>query len=149
MLGPTLPEPESDLLAQIACLLDPRHPKDAVFLALGNDLVMVRRPDGLLVTTHAGKAVLFARPALDDDGMAAILEYPQVKSEVAASPDPVAVQVRNAAGQVITEAAASLARVQDSILALAPHVPGGGSIVILSIDAALARRLRLNRAEGA
>jgi hypothetical protein len=122
------PEPASDIAAQVRALLDPEHPKDAVFVAAGNmaallpvlDLVqaapnaqMVHHPSGTLLTTNSEKAVDFARPGSDDDTVAAILGYPEPKSSLLAAMmtgEVCVVQARDADGNVVVEALASNAR---------------------------------------
>ncbi|HWF76559.1 MAG TPA: hypothetical protein VN694_05215, partial [Caulobacteraceae bacterium] len=61
----SIPEPESDIDAQLKALQDPAHPKVAVFLAPGNevgdrrigpDVEVVRRREGTLLTTDPKRA---------------------------------------------------------------------------------------------
>jgi hypothetical protein len=143
-ISPSLPEPRRDIAAQIAAMLDPDHPKDAVFIAAGNEdaLSVVVRPEGVLLTTDQRKAAAF-RAGVDDVGMARILGYPEAKLAAILGGDPCLVQVRDRDGSVVQEAVSSAAKAAATADALAHYRPEGGSIIVLSPADAMRRRLTL------
>jgi hypothetical protein len=157
MLSNPWREPDCDITAQIGALCDPAHPKIAVYLCPENPAPYLdvpgvyrsERPEGVLFTTDKAKAQTFQSANLSDDIMAALLGYPETKAEVMASGLPVAVQARNANGDVITEAAASIPRLSETVNKLSAHVPPGGSLSIVSVVDALARRIILCRNQNA
>lgn len=155
-----VPEPPGDIRAQLAAVLDPQHAKQACFLVpedaesltipeVGIDgLMVVRRTEGVLVTTDPVRAKMFERSAADDT-MAAILGYPESKDVTGQRcPRPVsqrarAVQARDEAGHVVTEAFCSPVAFLPTCAEMQRHVPAGGRLVILSPTAAIARRVAL------
>lgn len=150
----TSPEPPNDIAAQIRALSDPNHPKDAVFVANGNETAIptelpqnvqaVNSPAGTLLTTDPNKAAYFqSKPNPDDADMAAILGYPVAKSQAAASGAGTVVQARDAAGNVIYEAATHPAGMDATTKAAQEQTPPGGAVVNLSPEAALDRRQSL------
>lgn len=160
-----VPEPHSDLLAQLAAVLDPAHPKVAMLLVPGNEneipvslvgsACVVSRPEGTLITCDAARAAAFKRGPVDAPLMARILGYPEDKDEVVRRCEVTgdasqvrAVQARNAQGAVITEAFASYAGLQPTIRALAEHVPLGGELVVLWARESILRRVSRRFAEG-
>ena len=152
----TAPEPKSDVRAQTRAMLDRRNPKDAVFVARGNEDAMprvainvhiIKRPEGTLLTTKAAKAREFAAGRMDDDKMAKALGYPEPKSR-AARPGAVAVQARDIRGSVVSEAAASPRGAKRAVEAMGRQVPPGGRVVVVSPLAAHVRRARLRAEEG-
>lgn len=140
MLSRPVPEPMRDIAAQIGALHDPAHPKRAVYIAPGKVRVY-QRDEGALLTDDAALAARFMKAELSDDDMAAILGYPETKASVIASDRCLIVQARNAAGDVITEAAASAERMFETVRALFAHVPPGGVLRLCGADAALKRRM--------
>lgn len=135
----TTPEPMQDILAQLRALQDPNHPKDAVYLAQGTQappfsMQPLQRPEGSLYTNNPMKAQAFMNPNLDDDGMAEILGYPVPKSQI--GPDGMVVQATDPRGNVITEAATSPDRLQDTQQALGQH---GQTRVISPYEAQMRR----------
>jgi hypothetical protein len=127
-----------DIRAQVGALVDPIHPKDAVFIARGNAFV-VERDEGLLITTNKAKADAYrAADPLTDSDLAAILGYPEAKADVMASGGGVVVQALDKDGNVVTEAAASLAGCVRTMQALKDH----GRLQVVSPLDALARRVR-------
>lgn len=155
-----IPEPKSDLAAQIAAMLDLGHPKNSVFIVPGNDapdvppgICKVVRPEGTLLTRDPACAEAF-RAAADDVTMARILGYPEEKYEAVAACDGNLsgghmVQARDASGNVITEAFASPVGLERTRSAMMAHVPTGGSLVVLSATQSIMRRLELRAAEHA
>lgn len=155
-----VPEPPGDIRAQLAAVLDPQHAKQACFLVpedarglsipeAGIDgLIVVRRVEGVLVTTSTVRAGMF-RAGCDEPTMAAILDYPEPKTVTAERcPKPVsqrarAVQARDGAGHVVTEAFCSPLAFLPTCAEMQRHVPAGGRLVILSPTAAIARRVAL------
>ncbi len=146
---PTTREPPSDVAAQIAALADPRHPKDTVFIARGTEMprelppgiLSAERREGVLLTTSPEKRRAFMARDLGDDDLGRLLGYPQSKADAIASGKPIAAQARDERGRVLTEALIALDRAGDAKGALAGHVPPGGSLVLLPVAAAQARRL--------
>lgn len=157
-----VPEPPGDIRAQLAAVLDPEHPKRACFMVpedarnltmpeSGVDgLLVVRRAEGVLLTTDQGRAELFEHSA-SDANMAAILGYPESKDVTGQRcPRPVserarAVQARDPAGHVVTEAFCSPLAFLPTCAEMSRHVPAGGTLVILSPTASIARRIALRR----
>jgi hypothetical protein len=147
------PEPEGDVDAQLKALHDPSHPKVAVFLASGNEIgdrslgpavQMVRRREGILLTTDPKRAAHFkTRSMVTDDDLALLLGYPESKADVFGRGGGLVVQARDAEGHVITEAYASLQRLADTVAALNGHVPFAGRLLVLAPAEALARRVAL------
>lgn len=160
-----VPEPAADLVAQLAAVVDPEHPKRAMLVVPGNavpaelpDHVYVcARVEGTLITGSAIIASLFdhvptMNGALDDASMASILGYPEDKSEVIQNcagdlTRALAVQARDAAGNVVTEAFASPPGLFRTATALTGHVPSGGYLVTLTPAASITRRLALRAKE--
>lgn len=151
-------EPSCDVRAQIAALVDIKHPKKAVFLVPENRLdipvdtdgVVERydRLEGTLLTNDPVRIELF-KARVDDVAMAWILGYPQDKAAVvkACNGDPlraIAVQARTPDGAIVTEVFVSPARVEGAKEHLAAH----GMIVTLTATEAIARRLSLRMGHG-
>jgi hypothetical protein len=136
------PEPICDVVAQIAALYDPAHPKDAVWLAAGNrvpatnGLTVLRLRAGTLLTTSAEKAArLMASPT--DETLATILGYLESKRLVVG--EPVVVQAVDPHGAVILEMGCSA-----GLLDRATDVASlYGTVRVTNLDAALRRRIRL------
>lgn len=152
MLSQHVPEPACDIEAQIEALLDPDHPKTAVFLSLENDVPelpehvrVLTGEGGILLTTDEAKAVAFSKPNLTDADMAEILGYPESKGDVALAGDYVAVQALDSLGRVVTEMAASVLNIRRAIAFIEKHIPAGGELAILNPWAALSRRVKLVR----
>lgn len=157
-----VPEPPGDIRAQLAAVLDPSHckqacyltPEDARHLTLpegGVDgLIVTRRAEGVLVTVDRRRAEMFEQSA-SDATMAAILGYPEPKDETGRRcPHPVsekarAVQARTGTGHVVCEAFCSPVAFLPTCAEMARHVPAGGTLVVLSPTAAIARRIALRR----
>jgi len=161
-------EPEGDIRAQLRAMLDPDHPKRAVFVvpedreralmtrdpAVG--LIIESRPEGTLFTKSDQLATAFLCAPADDVGfdrvMAKILGLPQTKREVflACEGQPMArariVQACDADGWVVTEAAAGPVHLQTTSEALQKHVPPGGSLHVMTPIEAIGRRLLLREA---
>jgi hypothetical protein len=147
----TMPEPKVDLAAQTRAMMDPRHPKDAVFAARGNEAALpqgplpgvrrVAKPSGTLLTTQPKKAKAFAR-GVSDAGLGKILGLPQSKT-AAGKPGVSVVQAQDNRGAVVTEAVTSPAGLAKTARTLAKHVPAGGSLSQTSAPAALTRRAAL------
>ena len=153
-----VPEPAGDIHAQIAAVLDARHPKVACFVVPKNlpdlprlpaGLRVVTRREGTLVTTRAALAELFEGSAEDDFTMARILGYPEPKDVVVSrcrglpAVNARAVQARDQHGRVITEAFASPFGFLAAVEAMREHVPAGGELAVLSPILAISRRVAL------
>ncbi len=141
MLSVTVPEPLKDIDAQLDALMDPKHPKRAVFIPASNAIV-VSRKEGTLVTTNFPLAEMFATVGeLTDDLVALILDYPGKKSDAIRAGDGVILQVRDGNGAVIIECCISAARITEAKNHFEPYVPYRGEILILSPDEVIKRRL--------
>jgi hypothetical protein len=155
-----VPEPPGDIRAQLAAVLDPSHPKLACFMVPDDaanlkipeegipGLIVVRRAEGVLVTTDRTRAEMF-REAADETTMAQILGYPEAKDLIAERcPKPPGqtarcVQARTRTGHVITEACCSGIGLLPTVAELRRHVPPDGDLVIMSPVASIARRIAL------
>jgi hypothetical protein len=143
----TIPEPQCDIDAQLGALLKPDHPKDCVFLALGNDrgdfpanVFVERRPEGSLLTIDAAKAETFrSADKVTDAMLAKLLDYPCTKTELMDLERVFAVQARDAAGNVIYETVCDDTRYQQAIEIASRH----GHLHITTPIAALERRVAL------
>jgi hypothetical protein len=161
-------EPEGDIRAQLRAMLDPDHPKRAVFVVPEDreralmtrgpvvGLMIESRPEGTLLTKGDQLATAFLCAPADEVGfdrvMAKILGLPQTKQEVflACEGRPMArariVQACDADGWVVTEAAAGPGQLATTSEALQKHVPPGGGIRVMTPIEALGRRLLLREA---
>jgi hypothetical protein len=146
----TTPEPQSDVQAQIAAMLDPANPKDSVFVADGTALppvpegvTSIKKKGGTLLTTNAEKAKKFRRSKVTDELVAEMLAIPQPKSEVAGTPE--AVQAKDAQGNVVAEAVTDGTGGNEA--AVAAQTPPGGSVGFVAPEAALAQRAEKVAAE--
>jgi hypothetical protein len=149
----TTPEPASDIRAQISAMMDPATSKDAVFVAAENEdaipyglprgIIAVARPEGILLTTNRAKAERFQASDLNDNDMAQLLGYPETKADAVASGQPVAIQGKDAAGNVVADAVASPQRAGETAAAIAAQVPEGGSVAPVSPVEAQQRRAAL------
>jgi hypothetical protein len=148
---PSSREPACDILAQIRVLLDPSHPKDAIFIAAGNEgevpdrldlsITVVFRPEGSLLTINRVKAQLFqSKQYLADADLAEILGYPENKVDAVASGAPIAIQARDRNGNVVFDAITSPAMADATAWAIGAQVPAGGTLVSLSVLAGQIRR---------
>jgi len=158
-------EPAGDIRAQLRAMLDPDHPKRAVFvvpedreraLSPAVGLIIESRPEGTLFTKSDRLATAFLCAPADEVGfdrvMAKILGLPQTKREVflACEGQPMArariVQACDADGWVVTEAAAGPGQLATTSEALHEHVPPGGSLHVMTPIEAIGRRLLLREA---
>lgn len=147
----TLPEPERDIDAQLRALIDPDHPKHAVFLARGNRLGQRTLPDGIfveerregtLITDSATLALAFRQTEhITDAEIAFLLGYPEAKADVMQSDDGVVVQALDKDGNVVMEAATSSLRLTLTKDAVEAQTPLGGRCIVTTPQAALARRI--------
>lgn len=159
-LIPTNPEPAGDVQAQIAAAADPRNGKDSVFISAGNEdavpthlppgIQIHRRPEGTLLTTNPAKHELFrSKNQLTDDDMASILGYPESKSGLidhAARGGMISgIQARDHLGNVVSDAATS--HPHETAAALSSHVPPGGYLTNMPLEAVHKRRM-LHRPNG-
>ncbi len=147
-----VPEPHCDVRAQIAALVDQRHPKIAVFLVPENredipelpaSIMRCDRTEGTLLTTDKTRLEIFSRVA-DDQTMAWILGYPQDKWTAMRTRNgvPVVVQARSPSGAVITEALVSPNKIASTRKVFAAH----GDICVVSLGDSILRRLSLRAA---
>ncbi len=147
---PSAPEPAGDIAAQARALRDPKHPKDAMFVANGTahpkgltgGVQAIRRPEGTLLTTNADKAKQYrsARPLRDSD-VGKMLGYSETKASAVASGQPVTVQARDKRGNVVAEQVASPAGHGAALKAVGAQVPKGGSARTMGTVHAMQRRL--------
>ena len=134
-VAPTTPEPQGDIQAQIAAMVDPNNPKDSVFIAKGTTVpeipkgvAQVSKPEGLYLTTNFPKALAIKGPqSLTDDQVATFLGLPEPKSQTGAA--PLAVQGKDAAGNVASGAIISSPS-SPNVAAVAAQTPAGGSVTI-------------------
>ena len=146
----TTEESSGDIAAQIKAMLDPNHPKDAVFVAKGSDSaipdslpdnVMVQpRPEGTLLTTNRKKLEAFQAPDLTDQALAKILDYPQTKDDAIASGNPLAVQAFDADGNMVQGPLSSPDALPQTIASTVAQTPPGGNVIVSSPQDALAAR---------
>ncbi|MDE2105396.1 MAG: hypothetical protein KGL39_49675, partial [Patescibacteria group bacterium] len=148
---PTTPEPASDIRAPIAAMADPDHPKDSVFVAAGNEGAIpenlppgvrkVSRTEGTLLTTDSAKADEYkAAGEITDIQLARLLGYPEPKAAALASGTPVAVQAKDAEGNVIQEMVSSPQGLPAAVAAARQQTPEGGQVAVVSPIEAQARR---------
>lgn len=138
-------EPVADIQAQIEGVSSPVHPKLCAYIPPSCGVTAVIRPEGILLTSDVKRAERYRAAAiLSDDDMAELLQYPQSKAEVEQLGDAVAVQARDEHDNVITEALTSGADPSKTISWITTHVPKNGCLAILTPEAAIARRNRIN-----
>lgn len=147
----TIPELECDIDAQLKLLMDPDHPKNAVFLCRGqptpgwtipNWIFVERRAEGTLITDSAALAATYRlADFVTDDLLAAILCYPEPKADAMESGDALVVQTIDKAGCVVFEAACSQGYVQATLDEAERQCPLGGHTAVISPQSALARRI--------
>jgi hypothetical protein len=151
LLGPlgTLPEPASDLTAQLAALADPSSDKDAMFIAAGGlepgglpaGTAAVKRPEGMLVTSNAAKAREFADASvLSDAELAKLLGYTESKGDAVAAGPAAVVQGVDPDGGVVQEQLASATGLAAAVRAAQAAVPRG-AVRAVSPQAAVRARL--------
>lgn len=138
----TTPEPASDIAAQIDAMHDPENPKDAVFVAAGNEGAIPRKlprgtmvihdPAGTFMTTNPDKLRAFANGPVTDELLAKLLGYPETKAEAVGSGQPVVVQGKDAEGNVIASTAASPEGVPAAEQAIGDQTPEGGRVEAVS-----------------
>jgi hypothetical protein len=142
MISLSSPEPLCDVAAQVRALLDPAHPKDAVWLARGTvvpggiDAERVDLPEGVLFTTNQAKA-RYLRMFPTDEALALVLGYLEPKSTVVCP--AVVVRAADEEGSIITEMACNAARIDAATAMLMSH----GRVSITDVHSSLARRAEL------
>jgi len=148
----TMPEPSSDINAQIAAMTDPKHPKDTVYIAgirSGTPIPAIPKGvskifkggDGLYLTTNPdkAKAILNIHGPLTDKQRASLLGIPQSKLEVASQIGPkVAVTAKDAAGNVVMQAATTPGG--PNVKAVQDQTPVDGTTEITPITEVLEER---------
>ena len=150
-IAPTVPEPARDIEAQVRAAADPETPKDAVFIAAGNEEAIpaelpagfqrVDRPEGSLLTDNPEKLRAFAEaPHLTEDMISGLVGYTDTKAAAIASGDPRLVQGRDAQGNVVHEQVTPPEGVPAAIEAAKQNVPGGAAGEVNQVEA-MARRL--------
>jgi hypothetical protein len=148
-LSPTEPEPLCDIMAQLAALLDPAHPKRAVWVSIGTLPVLMAAPFMGIHRLDLDAGTLYAsehdcgRLADDpsEETLSVILGYTEPKSGIIAQPAvwwPV-VQARDAQGCVVWEQIASWQRVDEAMA----HAGRYGRRAVCTMDEVLQRRARL------
>lgn len=154
-LRSTEPEPLCDIEAQFAALLDPQHPKCAVWLSGATPRPrLVNAYTQLFLALPAG--TLYATEALyldrlieepTEEVLSELLGYIEPKSAVMAKPAawyPV-IQARNRQGGVVWEQLASWERLGEALRRAAQY----GFVAVLTLDEVIRRRLRLIALENA
>jgi hypothetical protein len=152
---PTTREPQGDIRAQIRAMMDPKNPKDAVFIAKGtpvdeadipDDVIRVDREEGTLLTTNPRKANTFNHEdVLTDRTMANILGIPEDKGQAVGTGQETVIQATDKDGNVVNEAVdgGSGANAQ----AVGATVPEGGALQALTPEEAQRRRALLAQQE--
>ena len=151
-LARTYPEPLGDIAAQVAALVDPDHPKRALWVSLGTRLPMVSAFDDLACVTmpvgwlYAAPRLLRrfkAGPSLET--LAKILDYVECRSPAFAGffQLPV-VQALSPAGWVVQEQLVSWGRVGEARRRASAY----GRVRVVSVGGCLGRRRRLLEEEG-
>jgi len=132
LLNPSvvMPDPDSDLRAQLAQVANPASSKDAMFV-----------PPAALITTNPAKAKQFSKGPVDDEMMAKLLGYPETKRQAIGSGMPLSVQ-GIAGGGVAHEGLSSFGKLPAAIAAARAAVPGG-QVRVTTPLAALIRRHNL------
>jgi hypothetical protein len=142
LLAATDPEPLGDIAAQFGALVDPGHPKRALWISLGTRMPMVPAFDDLArLTTPVGW--LFAAPRLllrlkadaSEEMLSRILDYHEPKPYPVRSELPV-VQALDLNGWVVQEMLSSWSRVGEARRRAAAY----GVVRVVSIAACLERR---------
>ena len=155
--APSTPEPREDLEAQVQNMLDPASDRDAVLVTPGNqdavealrdqlpdNVKVVERPEGTLLTTNAAKATRFRRKkVLTDADLAQLQGLPETNAEAVSTGRARIVQARDSEGRVAAEAVSS--GPNDAVVA--GRTPAGGRTVVLSPAEGQARRAARRRAE--
>lgn len=109
---PTTPEPRGDIEAQLAALVDPDHPKRAVWVSKGSPVPLEAPQSIFFIELPAGR--LYAAPSVigrlladpSQEMLAQILGYLECKTDLRAGELPV-VQALNEGGWVVWETASS------------------------------------------
>jgi hypothetical protein len=147
-ITPTEPEPLCDIYAQISALIDPDHPKRAVWISEATRFVGLM-DDDIAQLDLPGRGTLYAsehdcgRLADDpsEETLSVILDYTEPKSGIIAQPAvwyPV-VQAHDARGCVVWEQIASWQRVAEAMARAQLY----GRPAIRTMDLVLQRRARL------
>jgi hypothetical protein len=150
----TLPEATGTVHAQHRALVDPNHPKDAMFLPPGSPLPPVHpvvqrvaRTAGTLLTTNKLKAAAFkSAQTVDDPLISQLLGYPETKAQAGASGRPLVVQAQDSAQRPLHQMLSSPAGLPAALQAARAQVPNGGRTAVLSpLRAIQARALAVSR----
>lgn len=134
---PTIPEPASDIAAQLREMHNPDSTRDAVFVskggtippgAAGPGVLFAQRPEGTLITTNRQKAEAFrGAREINDDLMAQLLGHPQSKTDVmndvAQGKSAFVVQAFDKQGNVVAESTATQDGLQATIDAVKKQAP--------------------------
>jgi hypothetical protein len=140
-ISPTEPEPWRDIEAQFAALLDPLHPKRAVWVSRGTlyrpppDIPCLALDAGTFYANPERLAELRAEPS--EEVLARLLDYVECKS--ALKGEVPVVQARSEGGWVVHEMASSWGKIGLARARAAPY----GEVRVLSLAAVRARRMRL------
>lgn len=148
MITRTMPEPRCDIEAQLRALIDPAHPKDAVWIARGGwwpdlpypELAIYERDEGILLTKEP-RYVNWLYLVPSDETLAAILGYRQPKSTIEGF--GYIVQAYNPEDAVVTEMLVDENHLDEAKRTLEAH----GRVIVTDILSALNRRLYLRQAE--
>jgi hypothetical protein len=143
-LARTYPEPAGDIAAQIGALVDPGHPKRALWVSLGtrtpmvpvfDDLARVTTPVGWLYAAPRLLRWFKAAPSLET--LARILDYVECRSPALAGffQLPV-VQALSPDGWVVQEQLVSWGRVGEARRRASAY----GGVRVVSVGGCLARR---------
>lgn len=147
MISPTLPEPRCDIEAQFRAVVNPRHPKQAMWIGAGTvwprgwgggHICLFR--EGVLMSRHFEDVVML-RSTPDDRTLADILGY--LEPKWSAGGQAVVVRALDGDGCVVTEMAVSPKRAGEAYALVKHH----GEPELTTIPAVLERRRILCAAE--
>lgn len=146
MISESDPEPLCDVVAQLAALRDPAHPKGAVWLAKGtpvpetDGLTVVHHGAGTLITDDIDKAWRFLKNP-SNETLADLLDYPMAKADLA---EPVIVlQALAPDGAVVYEAGVAPGLFRRAVDVARRY----GAVRAVSLEMALSRRVALRQME--
>jgi hypothetical protein len=140
LIAPTWPEPFCDVVAQVRALLDPCHPKAAMWLSAGTRTPSWIAPSLVLPTgSFYGSARDCRRLETDpsEETLARLLGYVEAKSAIRVC--GLMAQARDPGGCVVSEMMFSPSRMPEALAAFTGH----GTVFVTSIEAALGRRAAL------
>ena len=146
MIHRSLPEPERDVLAQIAAMHDPRTTRDCVYVERGGPdlwpagVIRADRREGYLLTTNGAKAARFVAKDLCEVTLGDMLGFPMPKQAACASGCPL-VAVARVGGAVVASILTSPLNVSDAVAAAKRLSPPEAVVTVELPDAVLLERV--------